>query len=145
DSLACARALHDALPIACRYLPGNHDAGHKPSQVGPVPAQPVNDDDRQAFIAACGDDRWRFDAAGWCFIGLNSLVMNSGLVSEAEQFDWLASELGSTNGKPVALSCTSPCSLMRQKIPNLKPTRYATYRCRRGGGSLKCCAASICV
>src|SRR5262249_16169531 len=93
DDLEFARSLHDALPVPCRYLPGNHDIGDNPTQVGPAPSHPVTEKGRQAFIAAFGDDRWRFEAAGWRFIGLNSLVMNSGLVSEAEQFDWLAGEL----------------------------------------------------
>jgi 3',5'-cyclic AMP phosphodiesterase CpdA len=96
NDLDFARSLHDALPVACRYLPGNHDIGDNPTQTGPVPSQPVTEKDRQAFVALFGDDRWRFEAAGWCFIGVNSLVMNSGLAHEAEQFDWLAAQLAST-------------------------------------------------
>src|SRR5215468_7920601 len=72
--LEFARSLHDALPVACRFLPGNHDIGDNPTQIGPAPSQPITEKDRQAFIAVFGDDRWRFEAAGWCFIGLNSLV-----------------------------------------------------------------------
>src|SRR6201997_2301587 len=108
DDLEFARALHDALPVPCRYLPGNHDIGDNPTQTTPRPPHAVNEKDRPAHIAAFGDDRWRFEAAGWCFIGLNSLLMNSGLVSEAEQFDWLAAELTSTNGGPVALFLPKP-------------------------------------
>jgi len=108
DDLEFARALHDALPVPCRYLPGNHDIGDNPTQVGPLPTHPVTEKDRQAFITAFGDDRWRFEAAGWCFIGINSLVMNSGLISEAAQFDWLESELASCDGKPVALFLHKP-------------------------------------
>jgi 3',5'-cyclic AMP phosphodiesterase CpdA len=111
DDLAFAKSLHEALPVACRYLPGNHDIGDNPTRLGPVPPQLVNENDRRSFIAAFGDDRWRFDAAGWCFIGLNSLVMNSGLASEAEQFDWLAAELASANGKPVAVFLHKPIFL----------------------------------
>src|SRR5262249_4688380 len=108
DDLEFARSLHAALPVPCRYLPGNHDIGDNPTQVGPVPSHPVTEKARQTFISAFGDDRWRFEAAGWCFIGLNSLVMNSGLISEAEQFDWLARELARTGGKPVALFLHKP-------------------------------------
>src|SRR5215831_11289788 len=120
DDLAFAKELHDALPVPCRYLPGNHDVGDNPTQVGPVPARTVNESDRQAFIATCGDDRWRFDAAGWCFIGLNSLVMNSGLACEAEQFDWLASELAGVNGKPVAVFLHKPVFLDTPEDPELE-------------------------
>ena len=89
DDLAFARELHAGLPVACRFLPGNHDIGDNPTAVGPVPPQPATEGGRQKFRSAFGDDYWRFEAAGWSFIGLNSLIMNSGLASEAEQFDWL--------------------------------------------------------
>src|SRR5262249_58499883 len=108
DLRKLARAVNDARRGACRYLPGNHDIGDNPTQTTPRPPHPVNEKARQAYIAAFGDDRWRFEAAGWCFIGLNSLVMNSGLVAEAEQFDWLARELARTGGKPVALFLHKP-------------------------------------
>ena len=111
DDLDYARSLHDTLPVACRYLPGNHDIGDNPTQIGPVPKELVSEKGRQAYLAAFGDDRWRFEAANWCFIGLNSPVMNSGLVSEAEQFDWLAGELASSGGKPVALFLHKPIFL----------------------------------
>ena len=111
DDLEFARTLHAALPVPCRYLPGNHDIGDNPTRVGPPPSQPVTEQDQQAFLSIFGEDRWRFDAAGWCFIGLNSLVMNTGLASEAEQFDWLASQLSTTGGKPVALFLHKPLFL----------------------------------
>jgi 3',5'-cyclic AMP phosphodiesterase CpdA len=84
DDLEFARTLHAALPVPCRCLPGNHDIGDNPTRAGPPLSQPVTEQDQQAFLSIFGEDRWRFDAAGWCFIGLNSLVMNTGLPSEAE-------------------------------------------------------------
>ncbi len=131
--LAFARELHDALPVPCRYLPGNHDIGDNPTEAGPQPPHPVNEMDRQAYIAAFGDDRWRFDAAGWCFVGLNSLVMNSGLVSEAEQFDWLATELASARGKPVALFLHKPLYLDAPDDPEIEASaiRYVPPPPRR--------------
>jgi 3',5'-cyclic AMP phosphodiesterase CpdA len=131
--LEYARKLHDALPVACRYLHGNHDIGDNPTQIGPAPSHPVTEKDRQAFVSVFGDDRWRFDAAGWCFIGLNSLVMNSGLVSEAEQFDWLASELACTGGRPVALFLHKPVFLNTPDDPELVASaiRYVPMPARR--------------
>jgi 3',5'-cyclic AMP phosphodiesterase CpdA len=133
QDLEFARALHDALPVACRYLPGNHDIGDNPTQMGPVPTQPVAEKYRQSFISVFGDDRWRFEAAGWCFIGLNSLVMNSGLVSETEQFDWLAGELATTGGKPVALFLHKPIFLNAPDDPELAASaiRYVPLPARR--------------
>jgi 3',5'-cyclic AMP phosphodiesterase CpdA len=133
NDLDFARSLHDALPVACRYLPGNHDIGDNPTQIGPVPSQPVTEKDRQAFVAVFGDDRWRFEAAGWCFIGLNSLVMNSGLANEAEQFDWLAAELAGADGKPVALFLHKPLYLNAPDDPEREATsiRYVPQPARR--------------
>ena len=132
DDLEFAKTLHDALPVACRYLPGNHDIGDNPTQVGPPPSQPVTEQSRQAFLSIFGEDRWRFDAAGWRFIGLNSLVMNTGLASEAEQFDWLASQLSSTNGKPAVLFLHKPLYLNSPDDPELVATsiRYVPMPAR---------------
>jgi 3',5'-cyclic AMP phosphodiesterase CpdA len=133
DDLEFARSLHNALPVPCRYLPGNHDIGDNPTEVGPVPERPINEQYRQAYIAAFGDDRWRFDAAGWCFLGLNSLMMNSGLAAEAEQFDWLAAELACTGGRPVALFLHKPIFLNTPEDPELEATaiRYVPFPARR--------------
>jgi 3',5'-cyclic AMP phosphodiesterase CpdA len=132
DDLEFARTLHDALPVPCRYLPGNHDIGDNPTALGPAPSPPVTDANRQAFIGVFGEERWRFEAAGWCFIGLNSLVMNSGLGSEAEQFDWLASELATVKGRPVALFLHKPLYLNSPDDPELPATsiRYVQQPAR---------------
>jgi 3',5'-cyclic AMP phosphodiesterase CpdA len=132
DDLEFAKTLHGALPVTCRYLPGNHDIGDNPTQIGPVPPQPATEHDRQTFLSVFGEDRWRFEAAGWCFIGLNSLVMNTGLASEAEQFDWLASQLSSTHGRPVALFLHKPLYLNLPDDPELPATsiRYVPMPAR---------------
>jgi 3',5'-cyclic AMP phosphodiesterase CpdA len=122
--LEFARMLHDALPVACRYLPGNHDIGDNPSAVGTPPSHPVTDANLESYHMIIGEDRWRFDAAGWCFIGLNSLVMNSGLAREAEQVEWLASQLSRTDGKPLALFLHKPLFLKAPDDPELAATSF---------------------
>ncbi len=108
EDLDFARAQHDALPVDCRYLPGNHDIGDNPTLSGTPPEQMPSETTRQNFIAAFGEDHWRFDAAGWCFIGLNSLIMNTALACEAEQREWLAEQLSAAQDKPVALFIHKP-------------------------------------
>ncbi len=132
DDLEFAKGLHAALPVSCRYLPGNHDIGDNPTAVGPTPTQPATEKDRDAFISVFGQDRWRFEAAGWCFIGLNSLIMNTGLASEAEQSDWLASQLSSAGGKPIALFLHKPLFLNTPADPELAASaiRYVPQRVR---------------
>ena len=119
DDLVFAKELHDALQVPCRHLPGNHDIGDNPTAVGPAPKQPTTEPERLNFIGLIGADRWRFDEAGWCFIGLNSQVMNTGLASEAEQVDWLAAELARVNGQPVALFLHKPLFLNTPDDPEL--------------------------
>jgi 3',5'-cyclic AMP phosphodiesterase CpdA len=118
--LEFAKSLHQALPVPCRYLPGNHDLGDNPTAVGPVPTHPATEPLRQNFIDVIGEDRWRFDEAGWCFVGLNSLIMNTGIASEAEQFDWLAGELARVNGRPVALFIHKPLYLHTPEDPEFE-------------------------
>ena len=99
---------------------------------------------RQAFLSAIGEDRWCFEAAGWWLIGLNSLIMNTGLASEAEQFDWLAAQLASAHGKPVALFLHKPLFLNTPDDPEREATaiRYVPQPAR--GGWSRCSARSIC-
>jgi len=120
DDLLFAKALHDALPVPCRHLPGNHDIGDNPTAIGPVPTHLATERLRQDFIGVIGYDRWCFEEAGWCFIGLNSLIMNTGLASEAGQFEWLASELDRVNGRPVALFIHKPLFLDAPADPELE-------------------------
>ena len=122
DDLEFARELHDALPVPCRHLPGNHDIGDNPTAMGAAPKQPATEEERQKYLAVIGEDRWRFDAAGWCFIGLNSLIMNTGLDSEAEQFDWLATQLSRAAGRPVALFLHKPLYLDAPDDPETAAT-----------------------
>jgi 3',5'-cyclic AMP phosphodiesterase CpdA len=124
EELEFAKAQHDALAVNCRYLPGNHDIGDNPAQVGAPPSQLVSEAHRQAFLSIFGEDRWRFDAAGWGFVGLNSLVMNTALACEAEQFEWLAAQLSSLNGKPLALFLHKPLFLHAPSDPELAATSF---------------------
>jgi len=103
-----ALGLHAALPVDCRYLPGNHDIGDNPTAVGVAPSCPVTEELREAFVSVFGEDRWQFEAAGWRFIGLNSLIMNTGIPGEEQQEDWLRSQLAGANGKPIALFLHKP-------------------------------------
>jgi 3',5'-cyclic AMP phosphodiesterase CpdA len=117
-----AKELHAALPADCRYLPGNHDIGDNPTLVGAAPSHPANEKDRAAFVDVFAEDRWQFEAAGWRFIGLNSLIMNTGIASEIEQEDWLASQLSSANGKPIAMFLHKPLFLKTPEDPETPDT-----------------------
>ena len=112
-----AKELHAALPVDCRYLPGNHDIGDNPTAVGAAPSCPASEELRDAFVSVFGEDRWQFEAAGWRLIGLNSLIMNTGIPSEDEQEEWLTAQLAGANGKPVALFLHKPLFLNTPEDP----------------------------
>ena len=133
DDLAFSKTLHETLPVACRYLPGNHDIGDNPTQFGPPAEQPVTEENRQRFVSVVGEDHWSFQAAGWWFIGLNSMVMGSGLAFEGEQFDWLASQLAAAGSKPVGLFLHKPLYPSTPDDPELAATsnRYVPQPARR--------------
>jgi 3',5'-cyclic AMP phosphodiesterase CpdA len=122
SDLEYAKDLHMALPVNCRYLPGNHDIGDNPTAVGTPPTHPANEKDRAAFVDVFGEDRFQFEAAGWCFIGLNSLIMNTAIPSEAEQMDWFASKLSAANGRPIALFLHKPLFLQTPDDPETPGT-----------------------
>ena len=132
DDVEFAKGLHDALPVACLYIPGNHDIGDNPTAIGPAPKPPVAEAHRRQFCDIIGEDHWSFEAAGWHFIGLNTLVMNSGLAFEAEQFDWLSQEVSRVNGKPVALFLHKPLFLNLPDDPETPETsiRYVPQPAR---------------
>jgi 3',5'-cyclic AMP phosphodiesterase CpdA len=115
--LEFARDLHSALPVDCRYLPGNHDIGDNPTAVGVAPSCPATEERREAFVSVLGEDRWQFEAADWRFIGLNSLIMNTGIPSELEQEEWLTSQLAGPKGKPIALFLHKPLFLNMPEDP----------------------------
>jgi 3',5'-cyclic AMP phosphodiesterase CpdA len=122
DDLEFARTLHAELSVPCRFIPGNHDIGDNPSDVGPPPSQPVTERDLGNYIAMYGEDRWCVEAAGWCFIGLNAMVMNTGFPGEAEQIDWLAEQLAGVKGRQVALFLHKPLFLESPDEPQLAAT-----------------------
>jgi DNA repair exonuclease SbcCD nuclease subunit len=59
--------------------------------------------------------------------------MNTGLASEAEQHEWLASQLASANGKPIALFLHKPLYLNSPDDPETPATsiRYVPMPVRR--------------
>ncbi|HXI05874.1 MAG: metallophosphoesterase family protein [Bradyrhizobium sp.] len=122
SDLEYARELHATLPVNCRFLPGNHDIGDNPTAVGKPPSLRANEKDRASFVEIFGEDRFHFEAAGWCFIGLNSLIMNTAIPSEAEQMDWFAARLSEANGKPIALFLHKPLFLQTPEDPETEPT-----------------------
>ena len=134
DDLEFARTLHNALPVdlplsarqsRCRR---QSDRGRRAAGTHPATRKST----ARRFADYSARTAGRFEAAGWRFIGLNSLIMNTGLASEGEQFDWLASQLSNTQGKPIALFLHKPLFLNAPDDPELEATsiRYVPMPAR---------------
>ena len=83
---ALAKALFDGMAIPMHWLPGNHDVGEN---LGSAKEPPVDVARLADFRSVFGADYWSFEAPGWQIIGLNALLIGSGLAEERVQSDWL--------------------------------------------------------
>lgn len=124
DDLSFAQQMHAALPVQFHCIPGNHDIGDNPTLIGKSPERQPSDQSLDAFITAFGEDRFSFEAAGWHFIGVNSLILNTGLTQEENQFDWLTAELSRLNGKPLALFIHKPLYKTAPDDPEVTATSF---------------------
>lgn len=85
-----AAGLDGACPVLA--VPGNHDVGESPGAPPPYPV--VAPDLLARFRDVVGPDRWVHDVGSWRIVGLNALVMGSGLRDEEDaQWAWLAAAL----------------------------------------------------
>lgn len=100
-----AKAMHDALGLAYRVIPGNHDTGDS-RNVGSK--QAIDDVRRQRYLQVLGADRWTHDVPGWRLVGINAQLLDSGLDAEAEQTDFLGDALAEARGRPIALFLHKP-------------------------------------
>jgi 3',5'-cyclic AMP phosphodiesterase CpdA len=106
DDLAFARAQFDRLPAPWSAVPGNHDVGNNvPDLRG---ESMVTEARRAAWLHHFGADWWSLDFPGWRFVGLNSLITQTGFAAEAEQEAFLAAAVASADGRQVAVICHKP-------------------------------------
>ena len=107
---AFARAAIAQLTVPLRYLPGNHDVGDA-VLFGKMEKR-VDDQRRARFVRYFGEERWSFEAGGWGFVGINSMLFGSGgQAAEAEQWAWIAERLRAYSGRPTALFTHKPLFL----------------------------------
>lgn len=105
--LAAARALHDAIGLPMRYLPGNHDLGD--SQDAPAHGEGAIDTVRRdRYLRHFGEDFWSLDVPGWRLLGLNAQLLGSDLEAAEEQEDTIAEATATLGLRQLALFLHKP-------------------------------------
>ena len=118
-----AQAFHKASGIfdmPYYLVPGNHDIGEKLH-----PALPnIND---QVSITShaikkyeqhFGQQRYSFEYEGCLFVVINTMLLNSGLEEEHEQWDWLETTLHDSAGKRIFIFAHYPLYLSARDEPD---------------------------
>ncbi len=105
--LAAARALHDALDLPIRYLPGNHDLGD--SQDAPAHGEGAIDAvSRERYLRHFDADFWSFDVPGWRVLGINAQLLGSDLDAAGEQETVIAEAAATLDDRALALFLHKP-------------------------------------
>ncbi len=91
------KEIASSLRVPLHLVPGNHDVGDK--ALDWMPADIVCADYVYRYRETFGKDYYAFDCGSLRGIVINSLLLNSGLPQEAEQREWLESELRASAGR----------------------------------------------
>ena len=145
DSAQAFHKASEAFSMPYHLVPGNHDIGEKIH-----PALPKIDDNVSITKRAIdqyeqhfGQQRYSFEHEGCLFLVINTMLINSGLEAEQEQWDWLDQILSANDGKRVFVFAHYPLYLSTrdepgfydnidepgrsQLIDQLKPYRVEAY------------------
>jgi 3',5'-cyclic AMP phosphodiesterase CpdA len=125
--LALALEAHRGLAIETRFLPGNHDVGEHPDIPDRVWVEEASLD---RYRRQAGADYWTFDLPGWRLVGLNSLIVGTGLSGDTEQLDMLRRASLDRGGRALALVMHKPLMDLAHDDPAIS-NRFTTLRCRR--------------
>jgi 3',5'-cyclic AMP phosphodiesterase CpdA len=109
DEMAFAARALRGLRSPVLTVPGNHDVGDEPP--GQDAHQLVDAARLARWHRFIGTDRWTFEAGVWRLIGVNAQLFGSGLPEEAEQDNWLDTQLANRGGAPAALITHKPLFL----------------------------------
>jgi 3',5'-cyclic AMP phosphodiesterase CpdA len=96
QDLAHCAALFRQLGVPLLLVPGNHDVGDPTSVF-----QPVTEARVAAWRRHLGPDWWSLDVEGWRLIGLDSMLIDSGLALEVEQGEWLDAQMQSAGDRSL--------------------------------------------
>lgn len=109
DDLAFSARLLKRVAPPLAIIPGNHDIGEEPHALHLN--QPIDAARIARYRAAFGADWWVHDLGVWRIIGLNSLLIGSGLGAEKEQRAWTESTLAAARPRPIGVFLHKPLQL----------------------------------
>ncbi len=123
DFVDAAQLFHgasDVFDVPYYLVPGNHDIGEKIH-----PALPKIDDTVSITKRAIdqyeqhfGQQRYSFEHGGCLFLVINTMLINSGLADEQEQWDWLEKVLSDNAGKRMFVFAHYPLYLSARNEPD---------------------------
>lgn len=105
DMRYCASLLRE-LNVPVLAVPGNHDVGDPADRHQPVTAERI-----ARWRRHFGGDHWAHDIEGWRLVGLDALLLGSGIPAEAEQAQWLERTLSQAGGRRIAWFLHKPLFL----------------------------------
>jgi len=105
DDLAVARARHQALGLNWLAIAGNHDVG---DCVDVARHQPVNAERLARWHDVFGPSWWSEDVPGWCLLGVDALILGSGLAQDEAQLDFIRTAAGKLDGRALMLFIHKP-------------------------------------
>jgi 3',5'-cyclic AMP phosphodiesterase CpdA len=106
--LQAARTMHDAIGVPYRVIPGNHDIGDNQASAHQVA---VSEERRARFVSVFGEDWWSLDVPGWRLLGVNALIMGSGLAAAERQLEFIAEAARGAAGRAIMLLIHKPLYL----------------------------------
>ncbi|MGL4240945.1 MAG: metallophosphoesterase family protein [Beijerinckiaceae bacterium] len=125
--LALAMEAHRSVGIETHIVPGNHDIGEHPDIANRVH---LDEASLARYRARVGADFWTLDLPGWRLIGLNALVIGTGLSGDEAQTEMLTKAVRERGGRAVAIVMHKPlCDLDLDDA--LVSNRFMTLPARR--------------
>jgi 3',5'-cyclic AMP phosphodiesterase CpdA len=105
ENAALYQRMTEDYPLPIHIIPGNHDVGQKrtPDGKGTITSETV-----KRWNKVFGQDRFAFEYEDCLFIGINNVLLASGLPEEKEQEAWFRGRLKEAVNARVFVFCHYP-------------------------------------
>ena len=119
DSAEAFHSASGAFAMPYYLVPGNHDIGEKIHPALPKVDDSVSINKRaiDQYEQHFGQQRYSFQHEGCLFLVINTMLLNSGLAEEREQWDWLEQTLPANADKRVFVFAHYPLYLSARDEP----------------------------